>query len=92
MAVARKGNSLFFATAGDVDTSLLRATTLVCTGDGTNAGEFSFKNGAGDVMLAVHVPAVAAGSPTVAVPINTDLYGLEMDAIPTNGVATLFIK
>ena len=92
MAVARVNNTYFFAAAGDNFATLERGTLLVCSPDGTNAGTFVFKNAAGTIFLNVEVPTATSVSVPLGGNDGVDLYGLEMDAAPTNGTATLFLK
>ncbi len=87
MTAVRTGGMIYMATAGDNVTGRLFIRSILCSPDGTNAGTFVFKNGAGVVFLQVEVPT----DRSVPVPVCTWINGIEMDAIPTTGICTIFV-
>ena len=93
MAVARYGNVLVFGTTADVHTGMVRVKHILCVGDVSNAGTFTFKDGAGNVIGKVYVGTNLTATPPVQqISVDTDIEGLEMDANPANGAAYVYIK
>ncbi len=83
--------------AGHVVLGLVRVTSILCVVDGgaaPNVGVFTFKNGAGVTFADPRVGGTDAngGVQSVVVPVDTDIDGIEIDALPTNAEVTVFHK